>query len=66
MTWLATRCGFGLILLNIFALFCTYGTGAQNEFVTVTRQALFILPALLCFDLGRYGLRCWRADCLAD
>ncbi len=66
MLWIATKIGFGLILINLFALLCTYGTGTPNSFVEATRHALLALPALLLFDLGRYGLRCWRYDCLAD
>lgn len=66
MLWLATRISFGIILVNIFALLCTYGTGEHNELVKMTRQALFAIPLLLGFDLSRYAQRCWRADCLAD
>jgi accessory gene regulator protein AgrB len=66
MLWLATRIGFGIILVNIFALLCTYGTGSHNEFIEMTRQALFAIPLLLGFDLSRYARRCWHADCLAD
>ena len=66
MMWIATKTGIGLILVNLFALLCTYGSGAPNSFVAGMQHALLALPALLLFDLGRYGLRCWRYDCLAD
>lgn len=66
MQWMATKIGYALIGFYLFSLVCSFGLDVAHDLVTVARQALIVLPILLCFDLVRYGCRCWRQDCLAD
>ena len=66
MHWMATKIGYALIGAYLFSLVCSFGLNYAHDLVVLTRQALFILPLLLCFDLVRYGRRCWRQDCLTD
>jgi hypothetical protein len=66
MHWTATKIGYALICAYLFSLVCSFGLDFAHDLVVLTRQALLLLPLLLCFDLVRYFCRCWRLDCLAD